>query len=148
MGDKGLARPSETGSREPGLASRPGPSGFDPAREWAGFSPLERKYLLATPAMIPADAGIIAHRAGDSSSGNRFAGFARRQAWLFQRLANCYGSAFTYRLSQDGAALLAAIAMETEGGDAKQAPWRSDESAAIAQPAAPDTSDHTLKGDL
>lgn len=36
-GSEGGARPSAAGSREPGLASRPGPSGFDPAR--VSFTP-------------------------------------------------------------------------------------------------------------
>lgn len=31
--DSGRVSSAETGSREPGLASRPGPAGFDPARE-------------------------------------------------------------------------------------------------------------------
>jgi hypothetical protein len=30
--DTGASASAETGSREPGLAARPGPSGFDPAR--------------------------------------------------------------------------------------------------------------------
>jgi hypothetical protein len=30
--DTGASASAETGSREPGLASRPGPTGFDPAR--------------------------------------------------------------------------------------------------------------------
>lgn len=29
------AEEAETGSNEPGLATRPGPTGFDPARLWA-----------------------------------------------------------------------------------------------------------------
>jgi len=86
-----------------------GPVGFDPAREAAILSERERRYLLATPLQQPADAGIIAHRAGDKDGGHRFAGFARRNPWLFQRLPNSYGTALDYRLSADGFAVWNAI---------------------------------------
>jgi hypothetical protein len=40
----GASADAETGSREPGLASRPGPSGFDPARidAWCQISAMRR----------------------------------------------------------------------------------------------------------
>lgn len=82
---------------------------FDPAREIASLSQQERRYILCTPLQQPTDAGVISYRAGDLRGGHRFAGFARRQAWLFQRLANCCGTAFSYRLSQDGAVIAQAI---------------------------------------
>jgi hypothetical protein len=117
----GAAAPARTQDRSlGGLESMPdtlGPSGFDPAREAAALTPQERKYLLCTPLQQPKDAGLIAHGAGESGAGHRFAGFARRQAWLFQRLSNSYGTAFTYRLSEDGVAVMhAAIAMEARQG--------------------------------
>lgn len=85
-----------------------GPSGIDLSREWAALTLRERRFLLATPRQIPADAGVISYNAGERGGGSAFAGFARRQSWLFQRIANCYGTAFQYRLSRNG--LLAADA--------------------------------------
>jgi hypothetical protein len=39
--DLGASASAETGSREPGLASRPGPAGVDPARDSIWFGPVE-----------------------------------------------------------------------------------------------------------
>lgn len=67
----------------------------------------ERAWVLSTPLQEPSDAGVIAHRAAalrgyQVSSGNLFAAFARRNLDLFQRLPNCYGTAYAYRLTPLG----------------------------------------------
>lgn len=82
---------------------------FDIDREIAALSEQERQYLVCTPLQEPQDAGVISYRAGERAGGHRFSGFARRHAWLFQRLPNSYGTVFTYRLSVDGAAIAQAI---------------------------------------
>lgn len=93
------------------------PSGFDPSRIVAGLSRQERLYVLHTPRQFPLDAGIIAHRSGWKYSGCAFARFVKRFPQLFQRIPNCYGTAFDYRLTAEGAAVADAIA--TEAGTAE-----------------------------
>lgn len=91
---------------------------FEPARIAATLTAEERRYLIHTPRQFPLDAGIIAYYAGYSGGGGLFAGFARRKSRLFQRLPNCYGTAFDYRLTPDGCAV-ADAAREIEARDAR-----------------------------
>lgn len=80
----------------------------------AGLPASARAYVLATPALAPADAGWIAYHAGDRLGGGRFASFAKHNPQLFQRLRNCYDSAFVYRLTSLGLAVRDAGQLRSE----------------------------------
>jgi len=79
------------------------------------FTEGQRKWLLATPRQEPAEAGWICRRAGITSA-NAFAGFARHNASLFQRIRKPGPVIqWTYRLSPLGADFANALQSERTG---------------------------------
>lgn len=92
------------------------PVTFNPEREAAAMDELDRRFLVAVPRQIPAEAHWIAGRAGDPNGSRRFSGFARRNAWMLQRLPSEYGPSWAYRLSADGALIADAVVTRTTQG--------------------------------